>query len=569
MLWESFITGSSELKFAAAALLLIPLLMLPFTEDMFVFPKVSVSMLLISCSLSIFFIRLAFSRNAELTLIRPALTVSALVILISAFSLWIGCGGYQSVQSFSILLSFVIFFTISLSMLRPDSGSIANAWRLIAFVSFIVSLYGWIQTMGFDVFPVEFPKYLQEKRYFSTMGNKNFVSYFLALTLLSYNYFGGRWRMAAALPVLLVLRWFTRGAVLIIVLQALCLVWNKRNDKEYRKLTAAILIVICAGAVILASMRGHVRQLPDTEQKGRYKDSLIQRELIFRSGILMCLKNPLGVGLGNFGNQYFPAQGELIASDERFAQYLCNAGHAHNDFLEVICEMGLFQGIILIGAVLFLCLKAAAGNQYLAPVLAGFAIACCISFPMHLPSTGIFFLFILFIGMRDNTDRISIRIKTFHRFTAFALALFFIFLSLYQVMRISGNIYLRKALQTGNDEFYKRSLSLFPGEERSQFEFGVHLLNTGRVQAAIHYLSAAAKRSLDPSRFYYLGLSYIKAGMGTAARMCFEKTVKLDPYHYHAHFYLARMMEQNGELEAADAEYHMLNRIIKEKLWRM
>ncbi len=100
-----------------------------------------------------------------------------------------------------------------------------------------------------------------------------------------------------------------------------------------------------------------------------------------------------GHGLGSFA-AIFPY---LDTTHDALRQ---RVEHAHNDFLQVVFEMGAVGGLLVVGLVATIWRTAVEVSNYrqLGPhyyVLEAFAVEACVSFPLHLPGTAFLAAFML------------------------------------------------------------------------------------------------------------------------------------------------------------------------------
>ena len=533
---------------------------------MFILPKKTLSIFIMSLSLIIIFIKLIKKKELTLFLFERKIYISLFIILILTFiSAFIGGIKFIQLDTLLIFCIFFIFFIILSIFFNTNSVKHESFFRIIAIVSLIINIYGLIQTAGIDIFPNNFPDYLSEKRIFSTLGNKNFLSYFLAMNIFSFFYFKKKWKFLSIFPIFSIFIWSSRGAIIALLIQG---AWYLLKNKKIKKLYKIWLIFLSAFFILLfiVWMSGKSRQFKTTMQSGRYTSSTVQRKMIWLTAFNILKNYPFGIGLGNFENEFFIEQGKLISKDDSYARYICNAKYAHNEFLQVLVEYGIIIGTIIIFLVLFIFFKGYQDLNILFYPFSTIIIASSLSFPIHLPS----FILYLFIFLVLSLKRIKYNyiFRPITIFSSLILIFFFIFSSIYFFSKLRSNYYLNKALNN-EPKYFLNAYKAFPMGSEINFQFGKFLADNKHFNKALPLLLRGSKLSYDPSRSYYIALCYLYKNEDMFAEIYFKNVLKLDPYHYFAHFYLARLYEKSGKKDLAEQHYKLLDKIIKEKLWQI
>ncbi|MDD2717491.1 MAG: O-antigen ligase family protein [Candidatus Wallbacteria bacterium] len=531
---------------------------------MFVFPKrvfccIFISITLISMLMKNF-------RKTEIVLHYDPRVLSCLLIFVLVLIYGIMISRMvNSVETAAVLIPWLLLF-LCLHVSGWEIQAEVVFFRIAALVSLAACCYGILQNLGFDWFPVDFPDYLTEKRIFSTLGNKNFLSSFLSMNLFTFFYLKGRWKMLIIIPLCSISWWLCREAMLMAVIELTAApFFFGFYDKKRLAGIALFFLILWSG--ILSYRYGQARQLQTPVQEGRYTTSYQQRLLIWESGFEMLKQHPFGVGLSNFRNFYFVFQGKLASRNRAFAPYVCNAEYAHNEYLQALCEFGVIPGLLLIICLLYpgylLWIR---GSPLFLPV-AALAAAAILSFPIHLPATGAYFLIYAGLGLSSQSREFRLNLNPQLKLLAAILIFYLSFLILFQTTQLVSGIYLKKAL-AGEEKCFRKAYNCFPGDERLNYEIGMYFMQRSRFREAIPFFSYSARLSYEPSRIFELGLAYYQLGEKKIAEINFSRVLELDPYHYYAHQYLGSIMEEAGDSEGAAREFGFCGEIIREKLWR-
>ncbi len=256
----------------------------------------------------------------------------------------------------------------------------------------------------------------------ATFVNKNAAAQYFVLVfpLGAFLFLKARGRLShwlsafgAAAVVVALLYTRTRGAWLGLGAAAVVLCWfvvreARRGRNPFRdarkRVSAAAMAALVLGAAHLNArgfdwFAGDVAELAvRTAQQFRFDGGGLHRIAIWMNTLAMIAERPiLGVGLGNWMVEYPAWHAKVLVDREMgFALHHLNA---HNDYLEIVAELGAIGGLLFAAAAVLLTRKFARharrnepGEQRTAAAclfaaLVGVAVHACFSFPFHQPTT--------------------------------------------------------------------------------------------------------------------------------------------------------------------------------------
>ncbi|MHB8841552.1 MAG: O-antigen ligase family protein [Candidatus Aquicultor sp.] len=357
-------------------LTLLPIIMFPYSEDMYALPKVTF-LYVATLLLAIVFITLSI-RNGEFVIRRTPLDIPVLLIVIYAtISLLLSdgpllglIGKYKRYEGLPSLICFALIYFFTVQSIKGEKN-LERMVKIMAAGFALVSFYGFLQLFGLD-----FPTVLHfEARVQSSFGNPILFGSYLVIMLpllfiLARNSDEQRWRLFSwsliAIGSINLIYTESRGAWLgmVAVVMAIVIksrkqsgVKNKRTKKARRKtqtsksLTsknrfAVVVVTITVCIVVIGSLfaapNSHLGQrLVSTFAFS--EGSAATRLEIWKASFKMVSDKPLfGYGLEQMG-YWFPlyktAQHVSLAPNGI-------ADRTHNDLLQAAVDMGL-PGLLL------------------------------------------------------------------------------------------------------------------------------------------------------------------------------------------------------------------------------
>ena len=262
---------------------------------------------------------------------------------------------------FYFLICFLIINNINN---KRQFDSIINLFFITAT---IISIYALLQYYGFD------PYLKGLSAITSTIGQKNWVSNYLALIFpIIFSYFLLENIKKNKLYYYLLLSIIyaalmicqSRGIWISIVssfLIGIFLIYKykifdvlKKNKKWITLIILTFLLITIIYSTDNPLNKSHLTALQKALTILDEQDpSINTRLLIWRTTWNMIKNNPLfGLGVGNFKLQYLYYQADILIDNPNLLKYNGTAGEAHNEYLQIGAEMGLF-GLGVFGLIIY------------------------------------------------------------------------------------------------------------------------------------------------------------------------------------------------------------------------
>jgi O-antigen ligase len=302
------------------------------------------------------------------------------------------------------------------------------------------------------------------------------------------------------------------------------------------------------------------------------------RKLMAGISVEMIRANPLtGVGADNFGfqlNNYRalfsaadPTNLNLAEAEDQIPE------RAHNEFLQIIAELGVVGGLIclwFLTAVPVMALRAVRNRTHpfaIAAVLgliAFLASSLVSSYSFRLIQNGFVFLFVLAIAAKlllkpklakESIDIAPVRLK-------FALAVGILpclILMGYCVIRVSSIVAMRSAnAKVGLEDarpLYDLAMLLDDENPEAPRALGFRLFDEHRYAEAIPHITAAIQKgSATSAHFSYLATAQLLAGDHPGAEATFRQALTLYPRSTFVLTRYARILRDNGKYDESDEQ---------------
>lgn len=352
--------------FLSLVLTLLPIIMFPYSEDMYALPKVT--FLYIATLLLIIFQFIRFIRDGEFVVRRSPLDIPVLLILVyAAVSLFVSTepllgliGKYKRYEGLPALLCYALIYFLTVQSIKHEKN-LKRMIKVMAAGFAVVSFYGLLQIFGLDFSAVAH----FESRAQSSFGNPILFGSYLVIMLpllfsLARNSDEERWRLLSWSLILLgfinLIYTESRGAWLGLLAVIIAILTkprkptsakNKRMKNVEAKNKAAAMVIIAA---VFISILGYLSIAPNSHFGQRLvstfafsEGSAATRIEIWKASLKMISDRPLfGYGLEEMG-YWFPlyktAQHVSLAPNSM-------ADRAHNDLLQVAVDIGL-PGLLL------------------------------------------------------------------------------------------------------------------------------------------------------------------------------------------------------------------------------
>jgi O-antigen ligase/Tfp pilus assembly protein PilF len=453
----------------------------------------------------------------------PWLTFPVLaLIVVSFFSLIHAVNGRVVLQSLALVVFFFLFYLLLANTVKEKRDVTLILFALLL-SAFFASLYGLLQYLGVMRGAHGTPG-LNE--IISTMGNRNYLGGFLAYLLIPSVILIVRLRSRILRAVTIILLSFTFGMAMLVnqagtrvallaAFIALLIGWAIfRPIAPLRKNRAWLiaLLIVLAFTFLVEAPSGPLNSVvglsaDSSSWIGRIwsQSSGKTRSWDWWVGWEMFKEHPIvGVGLGNYKLNFLPYKAAFLASPQgaSYDFYIPRAAQAHNDYVQVVAELGLF------GSLAFLALLLAIPFSFwirlrkntdefdrfdlllLAGGIVVFLVHALVSFPAHLPASSL--VLVLILGLASSPAYGSGATKTVH-LTGWPLK-----------GAIAGLLVVCLGVSVIGIRDYRANLLLAQGTRQLQI---------GQTRLAEATLERSVKLDFCPRQtYYYLATAKIKQG---------------------------------------------------------
>jgi len=259
---------------------------------------------------------------------------------------------------------FIYFLIINNLNYKTEFDSLIH---LFFITTTIIAVYTLLQYYGFD------PYFKGLSAITSTIGQKNWVSNYLALIfpiIFSYFLLESIKKNKLYYYLLLSIIYATlmicqsRGIWISIICTFLIGIFLIRKYRIYnifknnKKWIILIVITFLLITILYSTDNPLNKSYLTVPQRAltildEQDPSINRRLLIWRATWNMIKNNSLfGLGVGNFKLQYLYYQADILIDNPNLLKYKGNAGEAHNEYLQIGAEMGLF-GLGVFGLIIY------------------------------------------------------------------------------------------------------------------------------------------------------------------------------------------------------------------------
>ena len=344
------------------------------------------------------------------------------LIVVSLLSLINATNGRVVIQSLTLVVFFFLFYLVVSNFVKRQEDVNLILYALLA-SAFLASLYGLLQYLGV-MRGAHGGHGLNEV--ISTMGNRNYLGGFLAYLLFPVTILIVRLksRILRALAIGLIAFSFgtvlllqqtgtivglVAGAVAFIVAWA---IFRPVEPIKKNRIWLIALLAVLAFTFLVEAPSGPLNSVVGLSADG--SSSWISRVWAHNAGktrswdwwvgLEMFKAHPLfGVGMGNYKLNFVQYKAAFLATPQgkSYNFYIPRAAQAHNEYVQVVAEMGVFGIIALLSILvilpLFFWLRLRANtdeNDRLDLILLGsgvvvFLVHALFSFPAHLPASSL------------------------------------------------------------------------------------------------------------------------------------------------------------------------------------
>ena len=536
-----------------------------------------------------------------------------LFILIATLSIFITNSFWVTSKIFLNLLSFCLIYFLIINNIKNKNSLY---FCLIVFFSAasLISIYLLIQYYGLDPFLSD------TERLTSTLGNRNYVSGYLALIFpIAFSFFLTETKKRKKFFYVAVLL-ITYTAIIIchtraiwaalffsLLLFGYLLTYFKINNilKDNKKWLVILFSLFLLITLIYSTDNPLNRSSITAAERAvsafdMQESSLRARFLIWHSTIDMIKDRPLfGSGLGTFPLHYLNYQADFLQNNPDYLQFLGKAAEAHNEYLQIWAEMGI------IGLLSFLLIiitfyrnnlnsikkiKTIEGKIIIIGLISGVTVTLVhsiFSFPFHIPAVGAAFCSIIGITIASenifcNKSR-EVKIIDCKKIPFFSeknkkgykwiratliiivLILMTLVINTFVLKPYRAELYLYQGRRWLIDKDYDNALpvisfarELDPHNGRVLHALGATYYNLRKYNQGIYYLQEARKYMIDINTFYILGLSYSELNMFKEAEEEFKQAIYLNPKFTEGYHYLGLLYFQKRDYSKAIEQWNKI-----------
>lgn len=536
-----------------------------------------------------------------------------LFILIAVLSILVNNSFWVSLKYFINLLSlFLIYFFIINNIKTKDIFSFC---LIIFFITAsFVSIYLLIQYYGLDPFLSD------TKRLTSTLGNRNYVSGYLALIFpIAFSFFliESKKRNKIFYETILLIIYtgiivcHTRAIWIALFFSLLLFVYllshfkiNNilKDNKKWLIILFSLFLLITLiystdNPLNRSSITATERAVSAFDMQG---SSLRTRLLIWNSTIDMIKDRPLlGSGLGTFPLHYLDYQADFLQNNPDYMQFLGKAAEAHNEYLQIWAEMGII-GLLLFLLIIMIFyrtnlnsikkLKTIEGKIIIIGLISGVTVTLVhsiFSFPFHVPAVGAAFWFLIGLAVASedifvkkekgvgkiNYHEINLNFpknKNYYKFIKIPLIIIIVIFMIIIINALAirpyrAELHLYEGRRWLIDKDYKNALpvisyarELDPHNGRVLHALGATYYNLNEYHKSIYYLKEAKKFIIDVNTFYILGLSYSKLNMFKEAEEELKQAIYLNPKFTEGYHYLGLLYFQKKDYSKAIEKWNKI-----------
>jgi O-antigen ligase len=484
----------------------------------------------------------------------PVFIAAGLFLATIIFSFFQSIAITESLYVLSKIGIEVLFFVLTTYLLIQQVLTFSNLVKaVIAFslMSLIIALY---QVIHLSRSNTDFFDTMLNVN--ATFGHKNLLASVLFLTFpflfCAFN-LEKKWKITAILAIVLsiIIVWLvqTKAVVLTILIFSFILFLfflrqeKQKADKKFvKKMLTLVTVFIAVASIITIMNRQKFSRLFD-------KKSTFERLGLWENSWEMMKEHPvLGVGAGNW-QVYFPKYGLDKFSMKEVKNGITTFQRPHNDFLWVLCEMGILGLVAYVSVfviILYYVIKLLQQNDesewswsyavFFAAVVSYLLIAC-IDFPLERieHQLVVYLLFSIVVAQFYSTSRKPVAGQTMLNFAILGVLLF--------VPTFFSAIVC-----------YKRYI----GEYHTQRLYGFERISDWTRMNKESEKAMNAFYSMDPMSapiYWYKGVALFSSGDTYAAKTSFETAYALHPYNIHVINNLASCYEQLKEHDKAEETY--------------
>nr|WP_294780948.1 O-antigen ligase family protein [uncultured Flavobacterium sp.] len=276
-------------------------------------------------------------------------------------------------------------------------------------------------------------------------------------------------------------------------------------------------------------------------QINTHDESANARLFFWKNAITLIEKDPLtGIGLGNY-------QVESIPYERTFYDDSTVSLHTHNDFLEIMSETGVINGLVYISLFIILLInnlkiyfsKSSDENKKQLAILAllilvVYGLDSLFNFPMYRPTMQIFFALLLAFTVINHSKEFLIEPRKI------GVKIICSLLIVTAIVTTYSSFLIYKA---SNLEYLISNDDINNSDKKDRLLTGDEVVE--RIPAYPNVLNTSE------SFYEYAGIYYIRENNFKKALNCFAKASKINPYSGRIEFYKQTIASRQGKIDSA------------------
>ncbi|PKL92381.1 MAG: hypothetical protein CVV21_03460 [Candidatus Goldiibacteriota bacterium HGW-Goldbacteria-1] len=438
----------------------------------------------------------------------------------------------------------ILFITVVVQSIQVN---VKKASLIIVLAAAVSVITGLVQAVFFTFGAEMLFKNYFYGRIYSLFGNPDNFAVFLVFSapfILQRNINAG-YKLKILLYLLSVLAVLLTGsaagiAVFAAVSAAALIIQSKDKKKT---LVLSVIIVMAAAVFSVFILNGK-------------KESVSIRLFLWNASVKMAAAQPLfGIGAANFRVQSPYYQSLVFEKQDNKALTPHDEAYAHNDYLQIIAETGIFGFLCFIFAVIAALAALCRARNYTAIMALSAILACAFThFPFNIP----YFAVLFFVSAAVfGKDIFIISIKPIFIIAAASVIIFFniiltgdIFMRNHLVYQMSSYINAGKAKYAAlYTELFQRHIK---NDYQGSFYAGLVMSGIGRTaQAEEYYTNALRLFPYFEGALFNRGNLYFRDGNFDKAAENYTKLLQINPLNTSAMNNMGKALIEQKEYEKA------------------
>ena len=456
-------------------------------------------------------------------------------VIASLLSLIAATNGRVVIQSLVLVVFFAQLLLLIINVVRDRKDVCLLLFAMLA-SAFLMTLYGLLQYLGILEGPYGGTG---RGEVISTLGNRNFLGGFLTYLFFPSIVLLLRLRSFWLRTVTILMIAFCFGMIFLVqqtgVVVALAvaavalligwLIFRPVEPVRRNRIWLLALLLALVVTFLIEAPSGPLNSVVGLSQETQSRSWLAEfwarnsggtRTWDWWIGWEMFQAQPLtGVGLGNYKLNFVPYKAIFLATPrgEAFDFYMPRAAQAHNEYVQILAEVGILGALAAAGLVIVFVISIwlrvrrtpDEGDRMdlilFACGIAALLVHALVGFPLHLPASSLVLVLVaglILSGAYGTTAEVAVRLRGWWmKGSVVGLALIGLAVSVFAASDLHANVLLNK---------------------------GILEMQRGYNQAAIPLLERSIRYDFAPRQtFYYLAVAQTQTGKFDEAQANLEK----------------------------------------------